>query len=138
MPCGSVCDSDTEISSGKSTSYVRATNWGVNDKTPNLGHFTGDSGAKKIPSDPSNVSEITELSETFFSQIVCEETNLYYLQNHEKYGRCYKVLKWVDVNVAEINTFFATIILMEQVRKDNLKDYWSTEQFWKSQYSENS
>jgi hypothetical protein len=80
VPHGSVCDSDSEISSDESTSYVGATNWGVNDKTPNLGHFTGNSGVKEIPSDPSNVSEVTELFfRGIFPQILCEETNLYYL-----------------------------------------------------------
>jgi hypothetical protein len=44
VPCGSVCDSDSDISSNESTSYAGATDWGVNDKTPNLGHFTGNSG----------------------------------------------------------------------------------------------
>jgi hypothetical protein len=45
-----------------------ATNWGVNDKMPNLGHFTGNSAVKEIPSDPSNVSKVTELffGDTFF------------------------------------------------------------------------
>jgi hypothetical protein len=73
-----VCASDSEISSDKSTSYVGATNWRVNDKTPTLGHFTGNSGVKEILSDPSNVSEVTELflGDVFF-QILCE-TNLYY------------------------------------------------------------
>jgi hypothetical protein len=33
VPRGSVCDSDSEISSNESTSYARATNWGVNDKS---------------------------------------------------------------------------------------------------------
>jgi hypothetical protein len=56
-----VCDSDSEISSDESILYAGATNWEINDKTPNLGHFTGNSGLKEIPSDPSNMSEVTEL-----------------------------------------------------------------------------
>jgi hypothetical protein len=54
-----------------------ATNWGVNDKTPNLGHFTGNSGVKEIPSDPSNVSEVTELffrdlfSKFYVRRLIC-------------------------------------------------------------------
>jgi hypothetical protein len=55
VPCGSMCDSDSEISSDDSTLYSGATIWGVNDKTSNLGYFTGNSGVKEIPIDPSNV-----------------------------------------------------------------------------------
>jgi hypothetical protein len=62
---------------------------------------------KLLPSDQTNVSDVTDL---FFGDIffdfLCEETNMYYCQNRENYDRNYKVLKWVDVTVAEMNFFF--------------------------------
>jgi hypothetical protein len=60
-----VCDSDSQITSNKSTSYVGVTNWRVNDKTPNLGHFTGNSGVKEIPSVPSH-QMCLKLQNSFF------------------------------------------------------------------------
>jgi len=42
--------------------------------------------------------------ETFFDML-CEETNLYYLQDQEKYVTCSKWLKWSYVTVAEMKTF---------------------------------
>ena len=74
---------------------------------------------KQIPSDPTKVSQVTGLflGDTFFDML-CEETNLYYLQNQEKYVTCSKGLKWSDVTVAEMKKFFSIIILMGQVRKD--------------------
>jgi len=61
---------------------------------------------KQIPSDPTKVSQVTGLflGDTFFDTL-CEEKNVYYLQNQEKYVTCSKWLKWSDVTVAEMNFF---------------------------------
>ena len=58
--------------------------WVKTDKTPNLGSFTGNPGVKQIPSDPTKVSQVTGLflGDTFFDML-CKETNRYYLQNQE-------------------------------------------------------
>jgi hypothetical protein len=60
--------------------------WAQTDKTPNFGPFTGNPGVKQIPSDPTKVSQVTGpfIGDTFFGML-CEETNLYNLQNQEKY-----------------------------------------------------
>jgi hypothetical protein len=73
---------------------VGATNWAKKDKTADLGQFTGNAGVKLFSSDPTNFSYITDL---FFGDIffdfLCEETNLYYFQNRDKYDRNYKVFE---------------------------------------------
>ena len=93
-------DEDETLDSAVST-------WVKTDKTPNFGPFTGNPGVKQIPSDPTKVSQVTGLffGDTFFDML-CEETNLYYLQNHEKYVTGSKVLKWSDVTAAEKKIFF--------------------------------
>jgi hypothetical protein len=56
---------------------VGATTWAKEDKTPNLGPFTGNPGVRQIPSDPTKVSELIELffRDSFF-EMLCKETNL--------------------------------------------------------------
>ncbi|PNF34174.1 hypothetical protein B7P43_G17863 [Cryptotermes secundus] len=64
--------------------------------------------------------------------MLCQETNRYYLQHREEYDRSYKVLKWADVTSAETRKIFAIIFLMGHTRRDNLKEHWSTDPFFKS------
>jgi hypothetical protein len=82
------------------------TTWIKADKMSTLGEFTGNPGVRQIPADPTKVSDVAELSfgDSFFDML-CQETNRYYLQNHEKYDKSYKVLKWVDVTLPEIKSF---------------------------------
>ena len=104
--------SDSEQSANKSddddeTLDSAVSTWVKTDKTPNLEPLTGNPGMKQIPSDPTKVSQVTGLflGDTFFDML-CEEVNLYYLQNQEKYVTCSKELKWSDVTVAEMKIFF--------------------------------
>jgi hypothetical protein len=102
---------------------MRGNHMGKEDKTPNLGPFTGNPGMKRIASDPRKVSEIIELffGDNFF-EMLCKETNLYYFHNEGNYDSSSKGLKFVDISIAEMKKFFAIIILMWQVRKDKVKD----------------
>jgi hypothetical protein len=60
---------------------VGATTFVKEDKTPNLGSFTGNPGVKQIPSDPTKMLEIIELffGDNFF-EMLSKETDLYYFQ----------------------------------------------------------
>ncbi|PNF23122.1 hypothetical protein B7P43_G06682, partial [Cryptotermes secundus] len=131
-----IVTTDSESESDRSSNECAGSNiagtatWGKVDKTPALGQFTGNPGVKQIPSDPTQVSEVAELffGDSFFDML-CQETNRYYLQHREHYDRSYKALKWVDVTSAEMRKFFAIIFLMGHTRRDNLKEYWSTDPF---------
>jgi hypothetical protein len=59
--CSESQTSSKENYDSNNTSNAEATTWAKEDKTPNFGPFTGNPGVKQIPSDPTKVSEITEL-----------------------------------------------------------------------------
>jgi hypothetical protein len=122
----SECERSSEGSDSDDTAWVKV------DRTPILGQFTGNPVVKQIPLHPTGVSETVELffGHSFFDTL-CQKTNRYYLQNCEKYDSNYKVLKWVDATSAERKKFFAIIFLMEHTRRNNLKEYWSTDPFLK-------
>jgi hypothetical protein len=111
----SECETESSVDESGDSNNVGATTWVKLDETHTLTQFSGTPGVEKVPSHPENVSEITELffGDQFF-HMLCEETNRYHFQNCDKYHRIYKVLKWVDVTVAEMKFFFAIIILMGQ------------------------
>jgi hypothetical protein len=60
-------------------------------------------------------------------ELSAEESNLYHRQNVDQWKISPKSLKWTDITKSEIKKFLGLILLMGQVRKDNLKDYCSTD-----------
>ncbi|PNF40775.1 hypothetical protein B7P43_G17113 [Cryptotermes secundus] len=120
----------SESESSVESASVGTATWDKVDKTPTLGKFTGDPGVKQMPSDPTDVSEVASLffGDSFFD-LLCQETNRYCLQHREAYDRTNKVLKWVDVTSTEMKIFLAIIILMGLTKRENLKDYWSSDPF---------
>ncbi|PNF16190.1 hypothetical protein B7P43_G18044 [Cryptotermes secundus] len=133
VPCESASDSDsqsdgecgrgeqkivtTDSESDRSSNECAGSNiagtatWGKVDKMPALGQFTGNPGVKQIPSDPTQVSEVAKLffGDSFFDML-CQETNRYYLQHRVHYDRSYKALKLVYVTSAEMKFFFCNYL----------------------------
>jgi hypothetical protein len=70
-------DSETGFEKSDSTSDAGAVTWVKEDRTPNLGSFTGNLGVKQISCDPTKVSEIIELffkivsSKCYLRRLIC-------------------------------------------------------------------
>jgi hypothetical protein len=94
-------ESESSSDEDEGSNIAGTATWGKVDKSPTLEDFTGNPGVKQIPSDPTQVSDVAELffGDSFFDML-CQETNRYYLQHREQYDRSYTVLKWVDVTSA--------------------------------------
>jgi hypothetical protein len=102
-----IVDQEQSSSDIDEPSNEGATSWIKEDKTPKLGPFTGNPGVKQIPCDPTKMSDTMELffGDSFF-KLSCKETKQNYYQNQEKYASRSKELKWVDVSVAEMKTYY--------------------------------
>ncbi|XP_026482675.1 uncharacterized protein LOC113390747 [Ctenocephalides felis] len=61
-----------------------------------------------------------------FFELLVKETNRCHLQNVNKYKYTKKIKQWEDTTIDEMKKFLALNILMGQVNKSNLNDYWST------------
>jgi len=60
-------------------------------------------------------------------QLLTEQSNLYHRQNEQKWKMLPKTLKWSNIMPKEMRKFMGLIILMGQVRKESVRDYWSTD-----------
>lgn len=104
-------------------------NWNTSDFNRTNEHFQGTPGVKIHPEDPESVADVISL---FFGRDLFEkitrETNKYHSLNAHKYKVADKSSPWgCDVTVEELKQFFGLLIIMGQVRKKKIGDYWSTD-----------
>jgi len=59
--------------------------------------------------------------------LLLTEQSLYHSQNGEKWKVSPKTLKWSNITPKEMRKFLGLIILIGQVRKENIRGYWSTD-----------
>ena len=77
---------------------------------------------------PESVVEV--MSSTIGDNLILlltKQSNLYHSQNAEKWKVLPKTLKWSSITPEEMRKCLGLIILIGQVRKEIIRDYWPTD-----------
>lgn len=122
--------SDSEDTILENEQNCSTSNWSQIDNDITVNPFSGNSGVKVFPRNAENISDVVDLfiDDDFF-QLLVTETNRYYMQNMHKYKRVKSTKQWRDTTITEIKKFLALNILMGQVKKNNVNDYWTTDPY---------
>ena len=97
-------------------------------KEPSNESFLGTAGLNIVIDNPESVVEVvSSVIGDDRMQLLTEWSNLYHSQNTEKYKVTPKTLKWSIITPEEMRKFLGLIILMGQVRKESIRDHWSTD-----------
>jgi len=102
--------------------------WCKTDKKPINEPFLGTTGLNIVIDNPESVAEVmSSIIGDDLILLLTEQSNLYHSQNAKKWKVSPKTLKWSNITTEEMRKFLGLIILMGQVRKENIRDYWSTD-----------
>ena len=90
--------------------------------------FLGTTGLNVVIDNPTSVVEaVSSVIGDDLVRLLTEQSKLYHSQNAEKWKVSPKTLKRSNITPEEIRKFFGLIILRGQVRKEYVRDYWSTD-----------
>ena len=95
--------------------------WCKTDKKPSNDPFLGTTALNIVIDNPESVAEIvSSIIGDELIQLLTEQSNLYHSQNAKKLNVSPKTLKWSNITPEEMRKFLG------QVRKENIRNYWST------------
>jgi len=119
-------DSETSTIEEESSDNITSDVWCKMDKKPSNEHFLGTTGLNIVIDNPESIAEIvSSVIDDDLILLLTEQSNLYHSQNAEKWKVSPKTLKLSNITPKEMRKFWGLIILMGQVRKDSIRDYWS-------------
>jgi hypothetical protein len=103
--------------------------WIQGDFSPSLYSFDSSKSGinRRLPY--NQLQNPVDFFRIFFDQNLMEtivrQTNMYQSQNSQSSSS--HMASWVDVSVSELYVFLAMTILMSQVKKHKIREYWSTD-----------
>ena len=99
--------------------------WCKTDKKPWNEPFLGTTGLNIVIDNPESVVEVvSSIIGDNLIHLLTEQSIIYHSQNAKKWKILPKTLKWSKITPEEMRKYLGLIILMGQVRKENIRDYW--------------
>jgi len=97
-------------------------------KEPSNEPFLGTAGLNIVIDNPESFVEVvSSVIGDNRIQLLTERCNLYHRHNTEKCKVLPKILKRSIITPEEVRKFWGLIIFMGQVRKESIRNYWSTD-----------
>jgi len=121
-------DSDTNTKEEENSESESSDVWCETDKKTKQWSFPWNLRCDLVVDHPVSVADVvnTIISDDLI-QFLTEQSNLYHRQNEQKWKMLAKTLKWSNITPEEMRKFMGLIVLMGQVRKESVRDYWSTD-----------